>query len=67
MTYNSEGFKIINKCELPRYFTQGIEVLSDQKHMIISSGWFKISKLVLVNFDLDACRFDEIISKPMEQ
>ena len=29
MTYNSEGFKIVNKCQIDRYFTQGLEVLDD--------------------------------------
>lgn len=66
MTYNSEGFKIVNKCQIDRYFTQGLEVLDDQKHLVVSSGWSRISKLVLIRFDLDSCKFEEVISKRMD-
>ena len=29
----------------------------------MSSGWYRISKLVLIQFDLETCRFEEIKSK----
>ena len=66
VTYNAQGFKLISKCDFQRYFTQGIEVLEDQEHLMLSSGWRKTSKLVLIKFDLDTCTFNEEIVKNME-
>jgi len=38
---------------------QGLEVLPDSNKMLISTGWYKKSKIGIVEYDWDTCEFKE--------
>ena len=64
---NYDGSYTIQKqCPFNRYFVQGLEVLSDNKTLILSSGKYVLSKLVLIDFDFESCSFTETFSKDVD-
>lgn len=60
--FNANGYSIVQKCSFPRYFTQGLEVLQDQKTLLMSSGRRRSSKLALLEMDLSTCTFTEVFA-----
>jgi glutamine cyclotransferase len=44
-------------CPFELHFTQGFEVLDDQEHLAVSSGWYGFSRVSLYKFDFDTCLF----------
>ena len=63
---SGDGYKVVNKCDFPSYFTEGIKVLDDGKHMLLSSGQFGQSKLVLLSIDVASCKFKMQQEVPLE-
>ena len=61
------GYEILKTCPFMRYFTQGLEVLPDNKSMILSSGRYDESKLAIVNFDMDTCELSQKSSIEMDK
>mgnify|MGYP006113778789 CR=1 FL=1 len=64
--YNHLGYKIINSCSFTRYFTQGTEILSDSKTLLLSSGLYSKSKLLMLKFNMDQCTFETIYEQKMD-
>ena len=62
--YNEEGYKVIHQCPIKRYFMQGIEAI-DARTLMVSAGWYAQSKLVLLDYSFEHCRFDEIFEEPI--
>ena len=45
---------------------QGLEVFDDNKTLALSSGMYRQSKIVVMEFDMDTCQFNEIFSEDLE-
>ena len=69
-------WKIENTCHIPHFFTQGLEVLPGGKQLLISAGWYKFSKVSLLDFkipeipgenekEISECEFKEIDKYPL--
>ena len=61
-------FSIKHTCELPqRYFTQGLEMIDDST-LLISSGRYGESKILTMDFEInaDGCTFEEGASQELD-
>lgn len=54
-----EGFCMLKSCPWGLHFTQGLEVLSDDKHIAVSSGWYGQSRVNIFSMDWDNCKFKQ--------
>lgn len=63
---NSHGYQLLNSCSFSRYFTQGTEILSDQRTLLLSSGLYAKSKIMLIQFDMNKCSFKTTFEKKIE-
>ena len=55
----SNSWELVKSCPFDMYFMQGLEVLPNSNKMLISTGWYKKSKIGIVEYDWDTCEFKE--------
>ena len=54
-------------CPWPFMFTQGIEELKSQNLLMISTGWYGMSKIEAYSYDILKCTFEKIASEALEE
>ena len=71
---SGDDWEIVATCPFPHFFTQGLEVMPGAQQLLISAGWYKVSKVSLVDFSTGSaagvgkeskCSFEEIFSTPL--
>ena len=63
---DESGWTLLNRCKFNHYFTQGLEIMPGGKSLLVSTGWYKNSKVVLLDFDINECSFKEIFEYKLE-
>ena len=58
---------VVKKCPFSQLqFVQGLEVFEDGEHMVVSSGWYGFSRIVVFKYDFDDCLFYKTFEEYLE-
>ena len=62
----ADGYCVLKHCPIEFHFTQGLEMLPGTHKLIVSSGWYQHSRVVMYEVDFDTCDFKKVFSDNTE-